>query len=80
MARDITKEAYAIGIVASGGLAFISSYLYFISNYNFLLGFVLGWIPSLIIACIAALIWSLVAAFFGLGVLGFIVFFGLWHK
>jgi hypothetical protein len=80
MARDIAEDPYAIGKVVSGGLAFILGYLYCISQYSFLFGFGLGWIPSLIIAYVAVLVWPLFEAFLGLGILGFIAFFGLWHK
>lgn len=45
------------GIV--GFIVFIVSYIYCITAYGYLLGLGLGWLPSIIVALIAAIFWKL---------------------
>jgi hypothetical protein len=40
---------------------FIGSWIYCISEYGFLLGVGLGWLPSLIVAFLAAVLWPIAA-------------------
>ena len=48
--------AYLIGF-----LVFIASWIYCIAHYGYLLGVGLGWLPSLIVAYIAGLLWPVLA-------------------
>ena len=69
------KDAYATGAFINGFLVFVISYIYCIFSYGFLFGLGLGWLPSLILAFIAGLIWPLVAI--GAAVVGFFIFWAL---
>ena len=42
-------------------ITFIGSWVYCIVEYGYLLGVGLGWLPSLIVAVIAAFLWPLIA-------------------
>lgn len=42
------------------GLTFIISYIYCITNYGFLLGLGLGWLPSIILALIVMFVWPII--------------------
>ena len=42
-----------------GGLVFITSWVYCFFTYGFLLGFGLGWIPSILLCLIAVALWPL---------------------
>lgn len=52
---------YGIGFTITAVITFIGSYIYCIATYGFLFGFGLGWIPSIMLAYIAGLIWPLLA-------------------
>lgn len=49
-----------------GVLTFIVSWIYCIATYGFLLGVGLGWLPSIIVAVLAALLWPVIAIVIGL--------------
>jgi hypothetical protein len=51
---------YIVGAQVIGGLTFIVSWVYCISEYGFLLGFGLGWLPSMILAGILGVLWPFV--------------------
>ena len=55
-----TEEIYHLGAVITGILTFIPTWIYCIYKYGFLLGVGLGWLPSMIVAFIAALIWPVI--------------------
>ena len=60
---DLTYKAFAIygwGFVITGSIVFVGSYIYCIATYGFLFGVGLGWLPSLIVAFLAALLWPLI--------------------
>jgi len=60
---DLTDKAFAIygwGFVITGSIVFVGSYIYCITTYGFLFGVGLGWLPSLIVAFLAALLWPLI--------------------
>lgn len=63
------EEAYALGFKITAALVFIGSYIYCIAAYGFLLGVGLGWLPSLIVAFVAGLLWPLILIIIALGVL-----------
>ena len=46
-----------------GALVFIASWVYCTFTYGFLLGFGLGWLPSIILGVIAAAIWPIAIVF-----------------
>ncbi len=52
---------YEVGCYVTGVLVFVCSWIYCVVAYGFLLGVGLGWLPSLIVAVIAAYLWPLVA-------------------
>jgi len=54
-------SGYQLGATITGGIVFIISWLYAIASYGFFIGVGLGWIPSLMIAFIAGILWPLVA-------------------
>jgi len=47
--------------LATGIITFFVSYIYCIAEYGFLLGVGLGWLPSLIVAFVAMILWPLIA-------------------
>lgn len=49
-------EVYSVTV---GAITFVCAYIYCINEYGFLLGFGLGWIPSLMLAYIAPLLLSI---------------------
>lgn len=51
-----------MGLGITAILTFIVSWIYCIAAYGFLLGVGLGWLPSIIVAIIAAALWPLLAA------------------
>ena len=52
-------DGYWIGYVISWIFIFLGSWIYCISEYGFLLGVGLGWLPSAIAATVASLLWPL---------------------
>lgn len=63
------KNYYDIGFWITAVIAFIACWIYAIAHYGFFLGVGLGWIPSLIIAIIAGLIWPLIAVVLMIGII-----------
>lgn len=57
----MNSEAYETGAKIIGTITFLVSWGYAVVTYGFFLGVGLGWIPSLVIAMVAALLWPLVA-------------------
>jgi hypothetical protein len=57
--HDIAHLTYVIGALITGFIVFIASWIYCIATYGFLFGVGLGWLPSLIVAYIAGLLWPL---------------------
>jgi len=57
---------YSVGRTITSGLAFIICWIYATFTYGLFLGIGLGWIPSLVIAFIAGLLWPLIVAAFAL--------------
>ena len=53
-------QGYGEVAVATGAIAFFISYIYCIAEYGFLLGVGLGWLPSLIVAFVAGVLWPLI--------------------
>jgi hypothetical protein len=51
---------YWIGFWISWVLVFLGSWVYCISEYGYLLGVGLGWLPSAIVASVAALLWPVI--------------------
>lgn len=56
---DAVLRVYKAGAWITGILTFIVCWIYAISAYGFLLGVGLGWLPSGIVAVIAAYLWPL---------------------
>lgn len=56
---DSVSTIYSVGAWITGVLTFIACWLYAIATYGFLLGVGLGWLPSAIVAVIAAYLWPL---------------------
>jgi thiol-disulfide isomerase/thioredoxin len=52
---------YRVGAIIMGCIVFVSTWIYCAVSYGFLLGVGLGWLPSAIVAGIAALLWPFVA-------------------
>lgn len=65
-------EGYRVGAWITGVITFFGSWIYAMASYGFFLGVGLGWIPSLVIAFLAALLWPLIAAALVLIVLFFL--------
>lgn len=63
------SEWYSIGFGITAFITFVGSWIYCIATYGFLLGVGLGWLPSLIVAYIAGLLWPLIA----LGIAGIVL-------
>ena len=62
-------DAYRFGFAIVWLVAFISTWIYCMSEYGFLWGFGLGWLPASILATIVAFLWPLLF----LVVIGFII-------
>ncbi len=56
---DILRILYGGGAAIVGLVTFIASWIYCISEYGYLFGVGLGWLPSFIVATIAAYTWPL---------------------
>ena len=65
-------DVYQLGFNITAFIVFIGSWIYCIAEYGFLLGVGLGWLPSIIVAYIAGVLWPLIAI--GIAVL---IFFAL---
>jgi hypothetical protein len=63
------NEWYWIGYKISWGLIFVGCWIYCIATYGFLFGVGLGWLPSLIVAYIASLLWPAAVLIVVLGIL-----------
>ncbi|MFT5592168.1 MAG: hypothetical protein ACI8SR_000525 [Oceanicoccus sp.] len=50
---------YTVGCVISGIIIFFSSWIYCISEYGYLLGVGLGWLPSIISAYVLCWFWPI---------------------
>jgi hypothetical protein len=50
---------YRVGFAITWLLVFLCCWIYCISTYGFLLGVGLGWLPSAIVATIAAALWPI---------------------
>ncbi|MEK7574512.1 MAG: hypothetical protein AAB514_03215 [Patescibacteria group bacterium] len=62
-------DGYIIGAYITGALVFIGVWIYAIASWGFLVGIAIGWLPAIIAAFIAGLLWPLVV----LVVIGLIV-------
>ena len=58
-ASSVIGEAYALICGLFGIIIFVVIWIYFIVEYGFLFGLILGWIPALFSAAFAAAIWSI---------------------
>lgn len=56
----ILKDVYAFLTFIAIILTFIGSWIYCMEEYGFLLGFGLGWLPSLLLAVLVSRVWPLV--------------------
>lgn len=65
-------EGYGLGFYITAFITFIGSWIYCIAHYGFLLGVGLGWLPSIIVAVVAGLLWPLILLVI-IGI-GFLVF------
>ncbi len=54
---------YRTGAVITFCIVFVISWIGCVASYGFLLGVGLGWLPSLIVAGLAAVLWPLLLAF-----------------
>jgi hypothetical protein len=78
MQNDIDSEWYNIGFGITSFITFIGSWIYCIVTYGYLLGVGLGWLPSIIVAVIAGILWPLIAGVIALAIV-FILFLMLKH-
>ena len=69
----LDSNVYDTGFIITAVITFIACWIYAIASWGGLLGFGLGWIPSVFIAVIAGFIWPLLA-FLLLAAIGLIVF------
>ena len=53
------SDTYWRGYFITAAIIFVITWIYCIAVYGFLMGVGLGWLPSLITAAIAALLWPL---------------------
>lgn len=63
------KSEYWIGYAICWVIIFIGSWIYCISEYGFLIGVGIGWLPSIIAALVGAIFWPL----YLLVIVGFII-------
>jgi hypothetical protein len=56
-----SSNGYEIGMFLTGFVFFFIGWIYCISAYGFFIGVIFGWIPALIIAFFAGLLWPLLA-------------------
>lgn len=64
-------DGYRVVGVITGVITFFISYIYCIAEYGFLLGVGLGWLPSIIVAFVAGLLWPVIAL--GIGVIIYMI-------
>ncbi|GAB1534981.1 hypothetical protein ADMFC3_06120 [Geovibrio sp. ADMFC3] len=57
------SNLYRFGLYLTWGVVFVIAYVYCVKNYGLLLGGGIGWLPSVIVAYVAGLIWPAVIAF-----------------
>jgi hypothetical protein len=58
---DSSGEAvYVIGVLITGFITFVVTWIYCIATYGFLLGVGIGWLPSIIVAAIVGFLWPLI--------------------
>ena len=57
----MSDAGYELGSKITFFIVFVASWIYCIASYGYLLGVGLGWLPSLIVACIVAFLWPLLA-------------------
>lgn len=69
-------DVYHLGFSITAFIVFIGSWIYCIATYGFLLGVGLGWLPSIIVAVIAGVLWPLIALLIVIGI-AVILFFAL---
>jgi hypothetical protein len=60
---------YSIGATLVGVLTFLGVWVYAIATWGFLLGVGFGWIPAIIAAIVAGLLWPLLAVIAGIAVI-----------
>jgi hypothetical protein len=65
------ETIYPIGVLITGFITFIVTWIYCIATYGFLLGVGLGWLPSIIVAYIVGYLWPLILV----GLIGIILLF-----
>ncbi len=65
------EDIYEIGAKITGFIFFIGLWIYAFSEWGFLVGLAIGWLPALIGAAVAAFLWPLIA----LIIIGVILFF-----
>ena len=58
----------------TGILVFIGVWIYAISQWGFLLGIMFGWIPAIIAAFVAGLLWPLLALIV-IGIIGLLLYY-----
>lgn len=71
------KLSYSATSYITGFISFVVVWVYAISQWGFLIGITLGWIPAMITAFLAGLLWPLALFLLGLGLLvlvGLLVF------
>lgn len=68
----MSDDIYKIGYVITAFIVFVGTWIWCISEYGFLFGVGLGWLPSAIVAFLAGLLWPLIAI--GIAALAFIIF------
>ncbi|MCX6718742.1 MAG: hypothetical protein NTY81_04080 [Candidatus Staskawiczbacteria bacterium] len=54
------EGGYTIGAVITGIIVFIGVWIYAIASWGFLIGIAIGWLPAIIAALIAGLLWPLI--------------------
>lgn len=59
--KNDNNDWYWVGAVITGLLVFAGVWIYAIAQWGFLLGIMFGWIPAIIAAFIAGLLWPLLA-------------------
>lgn len=60
---------YPIGVIITGLITFVVTWIYCIATYGFLLGVGLGWLPAIIVAYIVGYLWPLIL----IGIIGIIL-------
>jgi hypothetical protein len=69
---DIAEsDWYGVGAIITFCLVFVTSWIYCIATYGFLFGVGLGWLPSLIVGGLAALLWPLLVVLIVIAIIYF---------